>query len=177
MMTVTFNHDFTISDIIAGLTFVSVVVAGLFALMKWNTYLKLKRAEYVKSLLGEMKSNKDIVFYLFDYNQVWYDLNFHNSGEFERMVDYTLNHFSYICYLYNHKIIDKSDFMCFKYDIERVLHNNQVQEYFYNLYHFSIKIKQPFPFYELFEYAKKHHYMDDEFWNKKSKRYNHYLNF
>lgn len=41
------------------------------------------------------------------------------------------------------------------YEVERILMNQQVQDYFYNLYHFSKKFKTPLTFKYLFEYGKK----------------------
>lgn len=165
------------SDVIDAISLFFALIGGCFALIQWNMNMKLKRAEYIKILLDEMRTNKDLVYYKLDYAEPWYNKDFHNSGEEERKVDYTLNFFSYICYLRNHKIISKSDFICFKYEIERILTNNDFQCYCYNLYHFSKKIQQPIPFYELFKYGKKQHCFDKEFWSKESQRYPHHLNF
>ena len=154
-----------------------ILAGGIIALYQWHKSMKLKRAEYVKSLLDEIKTNKDISNYLFDYGQKWYGRSFHNSGELERKIDLTLAFYSYICYLHNHRIIKQSDFNCFKYDVERIITNNQFIDYCYNLYHFSNKIKQPIFFYELFQYAKKRKCFDEDFWNSKSTKYPHYLNF
>ncbi len=178
ILNITSNQNISISDIISVLTFFSIIIGGVFALRKWNMNLKIKRAEYVKSLINEMRTNQDIVLYLFDYNtEIWYNENFHNNLAIERKIDYTLNFFSYICYLSKHKIIKTAEYNCFKYNIERILKNNQFQFYCYNLYHFSARIKQPMPFYDLFTYAKNNHYFDDDFWNNRSQKYPRYLNF
>lgn len=165
------------SEIIETISLFFVLIGGVFALRQWYMSVKLKRAEYVKGLLDEMKTNKDIVFYKFEYDEHWYDIKFHGSGELERKIDYTLNFFSYICYLSRHRIISKNDFKCFRYEIERILTNTQFKCYCYNLFHFSRKLKQPITFYDLFKYAKKHHYFDKDFWNDKSRKYPHFLNF
>lgn len=171
------NKTVNLSDIIGALSLIFALVGGGFAYIQWRKSLKLKRAEYVKSLLDEIKTNKDIANYLFDYGEKWYGPSFHNSGELERKIDLTLDFNSYICYLRNHYIIKQSDFNCFKYDVERIITNHQFIDYCYNLYHFSKKIKQPIPFYELFQYSKKRNCFDEEFWNSKSIKYPHYLNF
>ena len=45
--------------------------------------------------------------------------------------------------------------------------NQQVQDYFYNLYHFSKKFKTPLTFKYLFEYGKKGKmFDDDDFYDK-----------
>ena len=165
------------NEIITGLTFISVIIGGFFALYKWNKSLKLNRAEYVKKLLDEIKANEDIAFYLFDYDEIWYNTNFHESGELERKVDITLEFYSYICYLYNNKIITESDFDCFKYDVERIVMNKQFCNYCYNLYHFSSRLGLPISHNYLFKYAKNNHRFDDDFWDPKSDKYPHILNF
>lgn len=180
ILIVSFNNSISWADCIGAVSLLLALIGGYFALIQWRMNMKLKRAEYIKNLLDQMRTDKDIVYYKFDYDEPWYGPNFHNSGESERKMDYTLNFFSYICYLRNHKIINKTDFCCFKYEIERILTNRHFLCYCYNLYHWSKKIKQPIPFYELFEYARKHHYFDKydkEFWNNQSKQYPHYLNF
>ena len=174
---INFDKTVSLSDCIGFVSLILALIGGCFALIQWGMNMKLKRAEYIKNLLDEIRTNKDIVYYKFDYNEPWYGPKFHNSGDEERKIDYTLNFFSYICYLRNHKIINKTDFSCFKYEIERILTNFDFQCYCYNLYHFSRKIKQPNPFYELYEYAKRNHYFDEEFWNNRSEKYPHYLDF
>ena len=168
-------------DVIESLTFVAIVVGGVFALYKWNMSRKLTRAEHVKSLLVEIRTSSEIVFNKFDYDHKWYDDNFHNNlkngGKEEQRIDYTLSLFSYICYLQNNKIINKRDFSCFKYELVRILKNEQFESYMYNLYHYSRKSNYPIPFVDLFEYAKNNNFFDKEFWDKNSKQYPHYLNF
>lgn len=79
------------------------------------------------------------------------------------------------------KIITDKEFDFFKYEVERIIMNQQVQDYFYNLYHFSKKFKTPFTFKYLFEYGEKGKMFDDDFYDKsayeKNKKYHRYLNF
>ena len=176
----TVDTDISVADAIACLTFLALIISGIFALIKWNKSLKLKRAEYIKTLFDEIREKEQIqkVFNLFEYNERWYCKDFHNSnGNLEHDVDYTLRFFSYICYLYEQRIIGNAEFNSFKYEIHRILTNTQFQQYFYNLYHFSVRQKQPITFLYLLRYAKKNKYLDDEFWNSKSKYYQHILNF
>ena len=118
---------------------------------------------------------------MFDYDKKWYSRQFHESGELELKVDKTLSYFSYICYLKRQKIISNKEFDFFKYEIERILMNQQVQDYFYNLYHFSNELGTPFTFKYLFEYGKKRKMFDDNFYDKnayeKDDKYHHNLNF
>ena len=177
MEQVTFNTEVSISDIIALLSFISIIVGGIFALKKWNINQKLKRAEYIKTLFDEIRSNPKIVFYLFEYDSIWYNEKFHGSKDLESNIDYTLSYFSYICYLRNNNIITKSDFNNFRYQLERILNNQQFKNYIYNLYHFSKRVNQPISFVELFKYAKNNGYFDKDFWDNNSNKYPHFLNF
>ena len=93
---------------------------------KWNKNLKLKRAEYIKTLVDEVRSNDRMAFDLFDYNVEWYGSDFHQSV-IEKQIDYTLSFFSYICYLYKQKIILQTEFNYFKYELERILNNSHFQ--------------------------------------------------
>ena len=172
-----FNTEVSISDIISIFSFISIIAGGIFALRKWNIDQKLKRAEYIKNLFNEIRSNPKIVFYLFEYDSIWYNENFHGSKDLENSVDYTLSYFSYICYLRSNGIITKLDFNYFRYELERILNNRQFKNYIYNLYHFSNKINQPISFVDLFQYAKDNGYFDQDFWDKNSKNYPHLLNF
>ena len=173
---VRFNPLVDISDVVSCLTLITVAISGIFAMYKWNKNLKLKRAEYIKTLVDEVRSNDRMAFDLFDYNVEWYGSDFHQSV-IEKQIDYTLSFFSYICYLYKQKIILQKEFNYFKYELERILNNSHFQNYIYNLYHFSQRINQPISFVHLFEYAKKHKYFDNDFWDKNSKKYPHILNF
>lgn len=177
MIEVTYNTEISISDIITILSFISIIVGGIFTLYKWNINLKLKRAEYIKALCDEIRSNPKIVFYLFEYDSNWYNEEFHGNNELESNIDYTLSYFSYICYLRNNNIITKSDFNNFRYQLERILNNQQFKYYIYNLYHYSRGINQPIPFVDLFQYAKDNEYFDKDFWDNNSNKYPHFLNF
>ena len=170
-------NEFSFSNLMETLTYFSIVIGGGFSVHRWNMNLKLKRAEYIKNLFNEIRSNPKIVFYLFEYDSIWYNENFHNSKELESNVDYTLSYFSYLCYLKRNNIITNSEFNYFKYELERILTNRQFKNYIYNLYHFSKKVNQPISFVDLFQYAKDNNYFDQDFWDKDSKKYIHLLNF
>ena len=79
------------------------------------------------------------------------------------------------------KIITKHEFSNFEYQITRIFQNPCIKNYFYNLYHFSIKVNSHISFPNLFEYGKKQKLLEELFWDKdawrKSKKYCHYLNF
>ncbi|MBR4425537.1 MAG: hypothetical protein IKS66_06300 [Oscillospiraceae bacterium] len=172
-----------ISDIISGISLLITIVGGFFALYQWRRNIALKRASYINDLTEKIRTDPDIhgIVYLLDYNQEWYNAEFHESGEQERKVDKTLSFFSYICYLKKHRLIGRKDFNFFKYEIERILMNSGVQDYLYNLYHYSNKYDLPLTFFFLFKYGKKHKYFDSDFYCPtaylRTNKYSHNLNF
>lgn len=177
-----FNNELGWSEIISFLSFVVVLIGAVFTIYQWRKSSTLKRADYINDLTEKIRTDSDIrdIIYLIDYGDPrnpWYNSDFHNSGELERKVDKTLSYFSYICYLKRKKIISDDEFMFFRYEVERILINRQVKEYFFNLYHFANKFGNPFTFEYLFEYGKDMKIYEDEFYNKNSKNYHHYLNF
>lgn len=173
-----------VSDIVAILTFLSIVIGGIFAYKKWSTGLKLKRAEYINTLIEKIRLDQRLsdFIYMIDYSKIWYTKEFHDSGELEAKVDYSLSYFSYICYLKSQKIIKEKEFQFLKYDVDRILMNTQVIDYFYNLYHFSSKFNTPLAFNYLFQYAKMNGFLEPDFYDNKAwilpdARYHHFLLF
>ena len=167
----------SVSDIVSLISILIALISGGIAFCKWRKDAKLKRAEYMEKLIKEIRKGDKMQFYLFEYNKVWYDENFHKGGTIEQNVDYTLSYLSFLCYLYEQKIISKKEFKFFEYELKRILTNKQLQNYIYNVYHFSKAQDKPMMFPYLFEYAKKNGYINNEFWNEKSDEYKHYLNF
>lgn len=176
---ITFNEIFDIGDVLTALSLILAILGAFFGLYQWRKSLKIKRAEYINELTEKIRTDDDIkeVVYILDYGHIWYTSTFHDCGELERKMDKTLSYFSYICYLYQSHLITKKEFQFFKYEIERILTNAQIQNYFYNLYHFADKFNTPITFKYLFEYGKKNKMFDHEFYNSGSKKYAHYLNF
>lgn len=174
-----FINDIYVGDIISCLSIVFVIIGGCFGYHQWKKSVKIKRAEYLNELTEKIRTDEDIseMIYILDYKQAWYDNTFHQSGEFERKMDKTLSYFSYICYLFDNNLIEKSEFNFFKYEIDRILMNRSTINYFYNLYHFSEKCGAPITFKFLFEYGEKQKLFDKEFYNSKSDEYPHNLNF
>lgn len=164
------QHVFTpsalsVSDVLSILTFLTVIIGGIFGFHKWRKDVNLKRAEYINVLTEKIRSDDAIkeTLYDFDYDLSWYGKNFHNSGEKELKVDKTLSFFSYICYLRKKRIITKKEFAFFEYETNRTIQNNQVQDYLYNLYHFARKFNTPVTFYYLVQYGLDNGLLDDDF--------------
>ena len=87
-------------------------------------------------------------------------------------MDKTLSYFSYICYLKKYRIISGSEFKFFQYEIASILDNEQVVDYLYNIYHYSIGGNIPITFYYLLEYGRKNNFIEPDFYDPESYRYN-----
>ncbi len=174
-----FDKTIYVSDIISIASLFFAVVGGIFAYIQWKESVRNKRADYINDLTEKIRTDEDIreIIYMLEYDEFVYDETFHGSGETERKIDKTLSHFSYICYLQKTNQITKVEFGFFKYEIERIITNPQIEEYLFNLYHFANKTSTPITFKYLFEYGKKHNLFDEEFFNSNSEKYMHCLNF
>ena len=140
-----FTNTFDLGDVISFVSMLLVVLGGFFGFHQWKNSIKIKRAEYLEKLTEKIRTDKDIkeVVYVLDYNShQWYTPVFHN-GEFENKMDKAQSYFSYICYLYQTRLIARKEFEFFKYDIERILMKNQIQNYLYNLFHFASNFNVP----------------------------------
>lgn len=178
-----FENTYDLSDILSATSIILVIIGGAFAYYQWRRSVSLKRASYINDLTETIRSDSDIkdCFYLFDYNADWYSAQFHGNSTLELKIDKTLSYFSYICYLKKQSIISKKEFKFFQYEVERILMNHGVQDYFYNLYHFAAKFNIPFTFVYLLDYGKKNNLLTDGFFDNKAYKTNHffhhYLNF
>lgn len=178
-----FENTYKLSDILSIVSIVLVIIGGFFTCYQWRRNVSLKRASYINELTEKIRSDSDIkdVVYLFDYNPNWYSERFHGDDILELKVDKTLSYFSYICYLKKQRIISKKEFKFFQYEVERILMNPGIQDYFFNLYHFAAKFKIPFTFVYLLDYGKEHNLLSNDFFDRKAYRTNHqfhhYLNF
>lgn len=46
-----FNNTLNISDILEIITLITILIGGFFALYKWSKSMRIKRADYIKSLI------------------------------------------------------------------------------------------------------------------------------
>lgn len=161
----------TLSDVSSFISLLFVVIGGLFALIQWNKQQKIRRSEYIYSLIEKLRSDNRInyIFYQIDSEIPWYDKEkvFKNK-DFEINLDKALSYYSYICYLRKKKIIKEDDFAFFKYEIDRASTNKDVICYFYNYYHFCKKRGLPNAYKYLFEYAVENHGIPNDFYDPKA---------
>lgn len=178
-----FDPTVYIGDCISAFSTILLIVGGIFTYVQWKKSLKLKNAEYINELSERLATDTEIqeAFYMLDYSDLWYSKDFHGSGILEQKIDKTLSFFSYICYLKKARLITQKEFKFFEYRISRTLLNNQIQDYFYNLYHFSKRQGVPFTFDFLYKYGVSKKLFDKEFYNNRAylntNKYHHYINF
>lgn len=132
-------------------------VAGAFAYWRFSAERVLRRAERLENVLKDL-NRKEIAetFYRFiEGGEKFYDCG---KSEFlcdsERVIDYMLGRFSYLCYLRSRRVLGSSEFSEFAYQIERTISNGYVQAYIYDLYvGFEIGDARERPFGELVKYG------------------------
>lgn len=169
------------AKIIACLSTAFGVIMGI---VQWRKSVLIKRAELIDEILEKFRTDANIrkAVYQFDYDQFWYNEKFHDTSTRENYVDIGLEYFSYVCYLRKIGILRRKDFELFRYIIYRALSNLGVQDYFYNLYHFSRAQHTDFPFPALLWFAKKEKILYDGFYSsdtymKTNTIFHRYLNF
>ena len=150
----------------------------------------MKRAEIVHGLIETIRDNEDIatVMDIIDWNEAFsYDGKFHlrksDSKELQDksdddlfyMIDKTLSHFSYVCYLRNQKVLKRKDMRSFEYCLKRIFDNYHIGNYLFSLYHWSKHLGTTMSFIFLIEYALKKGYLSESFTQRNSTDYTCYL--
>jgi tagatose-1,6-bisphosphate aldolase non-catalytic subunit AgaZ/GatZ len=167
-----------INDVLTLCSIILATIGGGFALFKWTSSLKIKRAEFVEKIINKIRFNDEMqkIMYLIDYNGEWYSNKFHKS-EMEKSIDKLFSYFDYVCYLYKRKIINANDFKIPRYEIHRVCTSISSRAYLWNIYHFSKKINVECSFQNLIDYAIKNRLMDKCFKKNNTDLYLKCLNF
>lgn len=155
--------------ITAGASIITAVVAvfgGCHAYSKWNQNRKFARVEKFREIVDRIRSKEklvDVLYMMDDECVEWYGPKF--SGKDKngcgRYLDEFLYHISYVLYLYNEEFIDNNVFSTLAYDVERVLSNFQLQEYFYNLKMYALSRGVTFPYQLLVDYGLKKKILDE----------------
>ena len=183
------------------ITLLFATVGGVFALTQWRTQITHKRAEIVHEMIRTIRDDEKIaaVMDVIDWdNGLKYDGSFHmspNAKENEKskiaansaiinaddnslfaMVDRTLVHFSYICYLKQRGAFSEADVEVFQYALRRIADNKQIANYLFSIYHFSKRRKATCSFKHLIKYLLKKRYLHRSFKNRlKCTKYTCYL--
>lgn len=164
------NPEITIANIIASISIIISFILAFFTYGQWKDKSKIARADYMNSLIEKLYNDETIAktLYQFDYNSSWYSMGFHGNEQKELAVDKTLAFLSFICYLRQNDVLTEKEFSYFEYKIRRVISDSQMQDYFYNLYHFSRKHHTDFTYKYLYDYGNEHGLFDDDFKDKES---------
>lgn len=161
----------TISDILGVATFVIGFISVVFVgIQIWQKF-RMDHSKQVLDMLNKTRSEQDMaeLLYQLDYNKFHYDAYFHGS-QTERLVDNVLHYYEYILYLRDINIINKKEFQFFEYDIQRIVCNQDMQSYFFTLYHF-VKNKLSFKYQRLLKYGRKNGWIGADFDNSDSRKY------
>jgi len=152
------------SDIISIITLSFAASGGLFALIQWYKGNKIRRAEFFNQIIEKLYFNSDIgdAMYYILYNNNWYTKDFHGNKDIERKVDAFLSYLTYICYLYENKIISKNEFNVFKYELNSICYTNGTKTYLWRHYHHSIKKYKSSAFSCLIKYLKDNILVEEE---------------
>lgn len=165
-----FGIDLTIklSDIISAVSLCFVIWGAVRAYREWCNKKQFQRASYLNEFQEKARTDEEIrdTLYMFEYDQHWYNKDFHSNKKLEPKVDKTLDFYSYICYLKAQRLIDQAEFRIFEYRIKHLLMNRGVQDYLYNLYHYANRLKRQLSFVDLYKYGKKNHLFAHGFKNK-----------
>lgn len=174
-------------EILTMLSLIATVIIGIagFGFTIYQIYKsnKVKKAEFVSSLLKHLRLNERIIEanYIIDYSEHWYNEHFHNSGELEKNIDALFSQIDFICYLYSNSLLSKADFSIFKYEISRICNNSQCRCYLWNLYHWAKANGVQCSFDNLINYLKKNLSEKElaafESNKKRTSGYEQYLNF
>ena len=163
-------NNILVSNELKGISQLIAIIGGVFVFYQWQHNNRLKKADYINELTEKIRTDKMIkkTVYMFGYDKHWYSKEFHSGGNLEIRVDKTLSYFSYICYLKSRRIITKKELYFFRYELESILGNEEVQDYLYNLYHYSASMGVPMTFKYLFDYGKKEKIFIEEMYDKES---------
>lgn len=170
-----------ISLILGSISSLAVIVTAIFAYLQWKKAKFESKVAIVANLREKLFDDKNVreSLYKVDYGEYWYTPKFHEEKEPQMSFDKLLSIFEYVCYLQNKKVIGKDESDLIRYSLEKVLRNEQVQAYLFNLYHYSERLGTNCSFANIIQYALENKYWDEQFKDKDWDKFTYfrYLNF
>lgn len=117
------------------------VVGGILGYIQWLRANKIRRVEFLHSIIDKFRFNKEIAntMYELEYDEFVYSKHFHGSAG-ERAMDGLISYSDYICFLLDNNLLKTNELSLLEYEIERILTNKELQKYLWNIYHFSKKL-------------------------------------
>ena len=171
----------TIDNWLTIISLVMVFAGGVFAGLQWRVSNRIRRAEFINAIIDKLRFDKEMAktMYKIDYlEDSWYDENFHNSNsDLEFAIDKLLSYLSYICYLKDTRNINSQEFKVLHYEIVRACSSPDVQNYLWNLHHFSKACGSISSFEYLIDFALKNNLFHNNFTDKNSRSHDKKLNF
>jgi len=155
--------DFNIVD---ALTLIALAVGGVFGYIQWCKTNELRRAEFVDEINKRFRFDKDVteMIYRVDHDNFSYDENTHKPPhEDEELLDKVLSIFSYICYLNEKKMLEDEEFDFYHYSIIWFCKDENIQNYLWNMHHFSKKNGCPSSFEALIKFCKSKKIFNESF--------------
>jgi len=151
-------------------------IAG--GLWQWHKSNQIRRADFVNQILNKLRFNEEVsnVVQRIEYDDKWYNAKFH-GGVDETKFDRTFSVINHICYLKRKNLINDEDFSILDYEVTRIILTKQVQEYLWNLYHFSVMQGVPTSFRYMISYGIDENLIGENFYDENCKEYNKYLPF
>lgn len=162
---------------IIGIMSVIVSLIGvLLVILQWHKNEIHKRSQIIEPLIRKIREDNKIVniiyalehstdisykghFYLNNKNSY---LNYVDNVQLEIDIDYTLATLSYICYLYQKKILKKEDMILFEYKIMCCLKNEAIINYLEFIYALAKEFKTETTHKYLIEFGVKKKFLDKE---------------
>lgn len=162
-------------------TSIIAFVACVFTCAQIWKKIEMSHAEQVAKMLDKVWSKPELIdlYYKIEYagSTSWYNKDFHKK-ETEKTMDEFLCHYEYVLLLRKRCLLRKGEFQFFEYFILRIIRNRGMQDYFYNLYHFTKQAGIKFPYPKLLSYMKNDKHLDfDEFLKDDSDNFVKVLNF
>lgn len=158
-------------------TVVALLAFGV-SFIQWSKAQKVKRIELLFLIMDKFIENDDVLhaMEMIDYEVPWYFLNFHDSSNLEqKSMDKLFTLMNNLAILANSELL-KNEIKPFEYHLLRLLKDEQVQHYLWNLYHFSKRQNIQSVYHALIEYGLKKNYINKKKFDSKES-FEKYLNF
>jgi len=166
-----------VENIIALITLILAIIGGGFAFVQWKKSLNLQRANFIEQIIKKLRFDKDMIeaLYMVDYDQDWYDKNFHGGSEKESLIDKLLSYLTYICYLLETNNISKEESKILLYELNRTCNCWSIRAYLWNIWCFSKEQKTICTFQYLIDYGLKHQLLDKDNFTENCDKYPKYI--
>lgn len=156
-------------------SFSALVAAAalLLTFLKYREKTKADHANRMADLLMRTRRDPDITNFLKKIDlsdNGWYSRSFYENG-FEQTADNALLQFEHILYLKKQNLLTEEEFSHYLYEIDKIVNNQDVQNYFFNLYHYCQRAKLSFKYDKLLKYGIVNGIINSSIYNMNSQNY------